>query len=100
MSYSLTQLLLLSSLPERPVPVAYSPTAAGFRRITHHPATYVLSLGYCRRHGQQRRIELAYRHGYSFQLYYLVSCCVPLAILLMPLLRLCRVYQLASVADL
>ncbi len=105
MSYSLTQLLLiivayLSGL----FAVAYCADRGWIpRRITHHPATYVLSLAvFAGAMASNGVFELAYRHGYSFQLYYLGIVLVFLlgAILLMPLLRLCRVYQLASVADL
>ena len=46
-------------------------------------------------------IALAHQYGYNFLLYYLgvVLMFVLAALLLMPLLRLCRVYQLASLAD-
>ena len=46
-------------------------------------------------------VELAYRYGYSFLLYYLgvVLMFVMATLLMLPLLRLCRVYQLSSLAD-
>jgi len=71
-------------------------------RITHHPATYVLSLGvFAGAMASNGVMELAYRYGYSFMLYYggVVFMFVMAALLLLPLLRLCRVYQLSSLAD-
>jgi PAS domain S-box-containing protein len=71
-------------------------------RITRHPATYVLSLGVLAGAMATNGVmELAYQYGYSFLLYYggVVMMFVLAALLLVPLLRLCRVYQLSSVAD-
>ena len=71
-------------------------------RITRHPATYVLSLGvFAGAMASNGVIELAYRYGYNFLLYYVgvVFMFVMATLLLLPLLRLCRVYQLASLAD-
>ncbi|MEZ5504290.1 MAG: ATP-binding protein [Halioglobus sp.] len=71
-------------------------------RITRHPAVYVLSLGvFAGAMATNGVIALAHQYGYSFLLYYLgvVLMFVLAALLLMPLLRLCRVYQLASLAD-
>ncbi|CAA0092676.1 Signal transduction histidine-protein kinase AtoS [Halioglobus japonicus] len=71
-------------------------------RITHHPAVYVLSLGvFAGAMASNGAISLAHEYGYNFLLYYLgvVLMFVVAALLLMPLLRLCRVYQLASLAD-
>ncbi len=71
-------------------------------RITRHPATYILSLGvFAGAMATNGVMELAYRYGYSFLLYYLgaVLVFVLATLLLLPLLRLCRVYQLASLAD-
>ncbi len=72
-------------------------------RITRHPAVYVLSLGVL--YGAMATngvIDLAYRQGYSFLLYYggAVLMFALSTLLLFPLLRLCRVHQLASLADL
>ncbi len=70
--------------------------------ITRHPATYVLSLGvFAGAMATNGVMELAQRYGYSFMMYYLgvVLVFVLAALLLFPLLRLCRVYQLASLAD-
>jgi len=72
-------------------------------RVTRHPAVYVLSLGVM--YGAMATngvIDLAYRQGYSFMLYYggvVLMFALP-TLLLFPLLRLCRVHQLASLADL
>ena len=71
-------------------------------RITHHPAVYVLSLGvFACAMASNGVIALAHQYGYNFLLYYLgvVLMFALAALLLMPLLRLCRVYQLASLAD-
>jgi PAS domain S-box-containing protein len=71
-------------------------------RITRHPATYVLSLGvFAGAMASNGVIALAHQYGYNFLLYYLgvVLMFVLAAVLLMPLLRLCRVYQLSSLAD-
>ena len=72
-------------------------------RITNHPATYILSLGvFAGAMASNGVIELAHRYGYSFLLYYIgvVAMFVMATVLLLPLLRLCRVYQLSSLADL
>jgi PAS domain S-box-containing protein len=71
-------------------------------RITHHPAVYVLSLGVLAgAMASNGVIALAHQYGYNFLLYYLgvVLMFVVAPLLLTPLLRLCRVYQLASLAD-
>lgn len=71
-------------------------------RITTHPAIYVLSLGvFAGAMASNGVIALAHQYGYNFLLYYLgvVLMFVLAALLLMPLLKLCRVYQLASLAD-
>jgi PAS domain S-box-containing protein len=72
------------------------------RKVTHHPATYVLSLGvFAGVMASNGVIDIAYRYGYNFLLYYAGVGLVFLlaALLLVPLLRLSRVYQLASLAD-
>jgi Na+/proline symporter len=71
-------------------------------RVTRHPAVYVLSLGvFAGAMASNGALALAQEYGYNFLLYYLgvVLMFVLAAVLLMPLLRLCRVYQLASMAD-
>jgi PAS domain S-box-containing protein len=72
------------------------------RAVTHHPATYVLSLAVIAGAMASNAIfELAYRYGYGYLLYYIgvVLMFLIATLLLLPLLRLCRVYQLASLAD-
>ncbi|MBE9540126.1 MAG: PAS domain-containing protein, partial [Proteobacteria bacterium] len=72
------------------------------KRITEHPAVYVLSLGvFAGVMATNGTIELAHHYGYSFLLYYLgaVVMFVMATVLLLPLLKLCRIYQLSSLAD-
>ncbi len=104
MSFSLAQILLfivayLSGL----FAVAYVADKGILpERITRHPAVYVLSLGvFAGAMASYGTVELAYRYGYSFLLYYLgvVLMFVLATLLMLPLLRLCRVYQLSSLAD-
>jgi len=104
MSFSLIQILLiiiayLSGL----FAVAYLADRGVIpRSITGHPAVYVLSLGvFAGAMASNGVIAMAHLHGYHFLLYYLgvVLMFVLAALLLLPLLRLCRVYQLASLAD-
>ena len=71
-------------------------------RITRHPAVYVLSLGvFAGAMASNGVIALAHQYGYNFMLYYLgaVLMFILATLLLLPLLRLCRVYQLSSLAD-
>jgi signal transduction histidine kinase/Na+/proline symporter len=104
MSYSLAQIVVFI--------VAYLTVLFGVayladrgtipKKITDHPAVYVLSLGvFAGAMATNGTIELAYNYGYSFLLYYLgaVMMFVMATVLLMPLLRLCRIYQLSSLAD-
>jgi len=104
MSYSVTQILLfivayLSGL----FAVAHLADKGIIpRRITHHPAVYVLALGvFAGAMASNGVMAMARDTGYSFLLYYfgVVTMFILAALLLMPLLRLCRVYQLASLAD-
>ncbi len=72
------------------------------RRISHHPAVYVLSLGvFAGASATNGVFALASTGSSSFLTYYLgvVLMFIFMPILLLPLLRLCRVYQLASLAD-
>ena len=105
MSFSLAQILLfivayLTGL----FAVAYLADRGTIpKRITDHPAVYVLSLGvFAGAMATNGTVELAHRYGYSFLLYYLgtVVMFVMATVMLLPLLRLCRIYQLSSVADL
>jgi PAS domain S-box-containing protein len=104
MSYSLPQVLLfivayLSGL----FAVAYLADRGIIpRKITQHPAIYVLSLGvFAGALATNGVFELAYRYGYSFLLYYMgmVLMFVIGSLFLLPLLRLSRIYQLSSIAD-
>jgi signal transduction histidine kinase/Na+/proline symporter len=104
MSFSLLQILLfivayLSGL----FAVAYLADRGIIpQRITHHPAVYVLSLGvFAGAMASNGVIDLANQYGYSFLNYYggVMLMFVLATLLLLPLLRLCRVYQLASLAD-
>ncbi len=72
------------------------------RRILAHPVVYVLSLGVLAGAlATYGAVELAFHYGYSFLLYYfgitLMFLLSPL--LLHPLLRLSRIHQLSSLAD-
>ncbi|WP_207061385.1 sensor histidine kinase [Motiliproteus sp. SC1-56] len=72
-------------------------------RLVRHPAVYVLSLGvYASVWTFYGAIGLAHNYGYSFLASYLgASATFLLApVLLFPLLRITRSYQLSSVADL
>ena len=72
------------------------------RRVLAHPVVYVLSLGvFAGALATYGAVELAFQYGYSFLLYYfgisLMFLMSPL--LLHPLLRLSRIHQLSSLAD-
>lgn len=70
--------------------------------IIRHPATYVLSLGVIAGGMASNGVlALAAEYGFHFLLYYLgIALMFLLAVLLLrPLLRLCRVHHLASLAD-
>lgn len=72
------------------------------RSITQHPATYVLSLGvFAGAIASNGVFALAAQYGYGYLLYYLgaVIMFILATMLLLPILRLCRVHQLASLAD-
>ena len=104
-SFSLTQLILIS--------VAYLSTLFGVawitergyvpRRLVRHPLVYTLSLGvYASAWAFYGTVGLAYQYGYGFLAIYLgVSGAFLLApVLLYPILRITRAYQLSSLADL
>ena len=104
MSFSLTQILLAVAFYLSGLFAVALLADRGIipRRITHHPATDVLSLGvFAGAMASNGVIEVAARYGYNFLLYYagVGLAFVLAAILLIPLLRLSRVYQLASLAD-
>lgn len=73
------------------------------QRIVRHPLVYVLALGvYASAWAFYGSFGLAHRHGYGYLTYYLgIAAIFVLApLLLSPLLRLARTYQLSSLADL
>lgn len=105
MSFSLTQLILIS--------FAYLMLLFGIawiterghipRRLVRHPLVYTLSLGvYASAWAFYGTVGLAYQYGYGFLAIYLgVSGAFLLApVLLYPILRITRAYQLSSLADL
>ncbi|MBS7662003.1 PAS domain S-box protein [Pseudomonas lalucatii] len=105
MSFSLTELILISA--------AYLLVLFGVawvsehglipRWIIRHPLTYTLSLGvYASAWAFYGTVGLAYQYGYGFLASYLgVSGAFLLApVLLYPILRITRTYQLSSLADL
>src|SRR5450830_1476189 len=105
MSFSLTQMLLISA--------AYLAALFGVawisergmipRAIIRHPLTYTLSLGvYASAWAFYGTVGLAYQYGYGFLSSYLgVSGAFLLApVLLYPILKITRTYQLSSLADL
>ena len=104
MSFSLTQILLfiIAYLSGLFAVALLADRGVIPGRITRHPAVYVLSLGVIAgAMASNGVIALANEYGYNYLLYYfgVVLMFILAAVLLMPLLRLCRVYQLASVAD-
>src|SRR5476651_499830 len=105
MSFSLTQMILISA--------AYLTVLFGVawisergmipRAIIRHPLTYTLSLGvYASAWAFYGTVGLAYQYGYGFLSSYLgVSGAFLLApVLLYPILKITRTYQLSSLADL
>ena len=73
------------------------------QRIIRHPLTYTLSLGvYASAWAFYGTVDLAYKYGYGFLACYLgVTGAFLLApVLLQPILRITRTYQLSSLADL
>ena len=73
------------------------------RALVRHPAVYTLSLGvYASAWAFYGTVGLAYQYGYGFLTYYLGICGAFLLapVLLNPILRITRTYQLSSLADL
>lgn len=71
--------------------------------VARHPITYTLSIGvYASAWAFYGTVGLAYRYGYGFLTYYLGVCGAFLLapVLLNPILRITRTYQLSSLADL
>ncbi len=105
MSFNLSQLLLLSALYLLALfGVAWlSERGAIPRGLVRHPMIYTLSLGvYASAWAFYSSVGLAYQYGYGFLACYLgVSGAFLLApVLLQPILRITRTYQLSSLADL
>ncbi|MCP5326643.1 MAG: PAS domain-containing protein [Oceanospirillaceae bacterium] len=72
-------------------------------KIVHHPAIYVLSLGvYASAWAFYGTVGMAHEYGYAYLAYYLgISGAFVLSpVLLKPILRITRTYQLTSLADL
>ena len=72
-------------------------------RLLRHPLVYVLSLGvFAGALAIYGAAELSFQYGYGFLLYYTgISLMLLLSPLVMqPLMRVCRIYQLGSLADL
>jgi PAS domain S-box-containing protein len=73
------------------------------KRITEHPAVYILSLGvFAGAMATNGAVELAHWEGYGALTYFLGATLAFMAsaLILFPVLRLCRIYQLSSLADL
>ena len=71
--------------------------------LVRHPAIYTLSIGvYASAWAFYGTVGLAYQYGYGFLTYYLGVCGAFLLapVLLNPILRITRTYQLSSLADL
>ncbi|BAN50617.1 sensor histidine kinase [Metapseudomonas resinovorans] len=105
MSFSLTQLILISAAYLLALFGVAWLSDRGFvpRWIVRHPLTYTLSLGvYASAWAFYGTVGLAYQYGYGFLASYLgVSGAFLLApVLLYPILRITRTYQLSSLADL
>src|SRR5690606_18256447 len=68
-----------------------------------HPVVYILSLGvFAGAWAVFGAVGLAHNYGYGFLAYYFGAACLFLfsPLLVSPLARLCRLYQLHSLADL
>lgn len=105
MSFNLTQLILISFAYLLVLFGVAWITERGYvpRRLVRHPMVYTLSLGvYASAWAFYGTVGLAYQYGYGFLAIYLgVSGAFLLApVLLYPILRITRAYQLSSLADL
>ena len=105
MSFSFSQLLLVSvSYLLLLFGVAWL-TERGLvpQKVVHHPAIYTLSLGvYASAWAFYGSITLAQQYGYGFLAYYMgvAGAFMLTPVMLQPILRITRTYQLASLADL
>ena len=105
MSFSLTHMILISAAYLLVLFAVAWVSERGMipRSITRHPLTYILSLGvYASAWAFYGTVGLAYQYGYGFLACYLgVSGAFLLApVLLYPILKITRTYQLSSLADL
>ena len=105
MSFELSQLLLISIVYLILLFGVAWITERGWlpRAVLRHPAIYTLSLGvYASAWAFYGTVGLAYQYGYGFLTYYLGVCGAFLLapVLLSPILRITRTYQLSSLADL
>lgn len=105
MSFSVPALLLISTLYLAVLFAIAHATDRNWlpRRWTHSPLIYVLSLGvYAGAWAVFGAVSMAYSFGYGYLAYYLGLCGAFLLgpVLLHPILRLARGYQLSSLADL
>lgn len=72
-------------------------------KVIRHPLVYILSVGvYAGAFAFFGAVELAYQYGYGYLTYYFGASTIFLfaPLLLLPLMRICTVYQLGSLADL
>jgi len=104
-SFSLSQLILISAIYLLVLFGVAWISERGLipRWVVSHPLTYTLSLGvYASAWAFYGTVGLAYQYGYGFLASYLgVSGAFLLApVLLYPILRITRTYQLSSLADL
>ena len=72
-------------------------------RLLRHPIVYTLTIGvFASAYAIYGVIGLAYEYGYGYLAYYggIAGTFVFAPLLLAPILRICRTYQLSSLADL
>lgn len=105
MNFSLTQLLLMSSAYLALLFAIAQATERGLipRHWARHPLVYILSLGvYAGAWAVFGAVAMADDYGYGYLAYYLGICGAFLLapVLLHPILRIARSYQLTSLADL
>ncbi|XOZ33219.1 ATP-binding protein [Halomonadaceae bacterium KBTZ08] len=105
MSFSVPTLLLISALYLAILFGIAHATDRNWlpRRWTHHPLVYILSLGvFAGAWAVFGAVSMAHNFGYGYLAYYLGLCGAFLLapVLLHPILRLARSYQLSSLADL
>ena len=105
MSFELAELLLISFVYLLCLFGLAHATERGWipRHWTRHPLIYVLSLGvYAGAWGVYGAVGMAHQYGYGYLAYYFGVCGAFLLapVLLHPVLRITRAYQLTSLADL